>query len=176
MLVSTDDTEIGDAASEAGADIIYRPECLATDEASSWDVMRHAANGLDDDEMVVWAQCTAPLMSVEDIGRCLCESAMFGYDMAVCVHESHDFYISEDGTPLFDVPPKRRQDTEVKYVLSGSCWAFRKNYLRQKPYSGRIKPVLSQNPIRLDIDTPADLELARALIPEPVLTYTPDVY
>lgn len=170
VYVSTDDDEIAAEAERAGASVIHRPPELAGDNATSWDALRHAASRIDG-EVLFWAQCTAPLMTAGDVRNCV--EALSRGEFAACVHECHDFQLDANGCPLFD-RVVRRQDMERRYVLSGSAWAFTRRYLMQcETYSGPVVPVLSENPVRCDIDSAADLWLARMVAdPRPCWTNT----
>lgn len=65
VYVSTDDEEIKDVARQFGADVIDRPAYLASDTATSSDVIQHAAQYLIDREIkcdcIVLLQPTNPL-------------------------------------------------------------------------------------------------------------------
>jgi CMP-N-acetylneuraminic acid synthetase len=161
VLVSTESEEIAREARRCGARVHWRPHSLATDTATTWAVVKDAAMACGD--TIVLAQCTAPLMTPGDALRCL--ERLGSCDMSVCVHECHDLLVDRDGSPVnWSLPPQRRQDMRAQYRLSGSCWAFRRTYAAGEEYGGKLGIVLSQNPIRLDIDTAEDLRLAAAII------------
>lgn len=73
LIVSTDDPAIAEAARAGGAEVPFmRPAELATDEASSLDVVRHAMAWADEVEPgafshLVLLQPTSPLRTAEDI-------------------------------------------------------------------------------------------------------------
>lgn len=162
VLVSTDSAEIASEARRNGARVHWRPDVLATDDATTWDVVRDALGSIGA-ETIVLAQCTAPLMTPADVAGCI--QRLPTCDLAVCVHECHDLLVTAAGQPInWSLPPQRRQDMAPQYRISGSCWAFRKGYARGSEYGGRIGLVVSEHPLRLDIDTADDLRLAEALI------------
>lgn len=77
VLVTTDDVEIADIARAAGAHVPFiRPAALATDVASTYDVIRHAlahareVEGREYD-FVVLLEPTSPLREDDDIDRML---------------------------------------------------------------------------------------------------------
>lgn len=74
IAVSSDDQEILDAA---GGYALWRPDELATDDASSEDVVRHALFECPSD-WVVLLQPTSPLRTTEDIDACI-ERAQMGF-------------------------------------------------------------------------------------------------
>ena len=77
LIVSTDEPAIAEAARAGGAAVPFlRPAALATDEASSLDVVRHAMDWADEDEPdafshLVLLQPTSPLRTAADIDRTL---------------------------------------------------------------------------------------------------------
>lgn len=72
VIVSTDDPEIAQVATQYGADVPFlRPPELATDTAKSVDVLEHAARWADEHmgrpDYIVLLQPTSPTRSVGDI-------------------------------------------------------------------------------------------------------------
>jgi len=69
VTVNTDDPEIAAAGRDAGADVPFlRPAHLATSEATTFDVVQHAIETLNDTpEYVVLLQPTSPLRNGGDI-------------------------------------------------------------------------------------------------------------
>lgn len=70
LICSTDDDEIALTALCYGCDVLRRPPELATDEAKSEDVLRHALSVFPH-EYVVLLQPTSPLRNVHDINDCV---------------------------------------------------------------------------------------------------------
>ena len=77
IMATTDSEEIAEIARSYGAHVPFiRPAELATDEASTYDVIRHALAFLDEDEasafdLVVLLEPTSPLREDDDIDRML---------------------------------------------------------------------------------------------------------
>jgi spore coat polysaccharide biosynthesis protein SpsF (cytidylyltransferase family) len=67
--VSTEDDEIKQVATKAGALVIDRPQILAGDEASTDHVMRHflSVTGLRPQDIVVLVEPTAPMRTAADL-------------------------------------------------------------------------------------------------------------
>jgi len=61
FVVSTENSEIKKVAEECGADVIDRPQELATDTATSMDVLVHALKMFPNCDRVVMLQCTSPI-------------------------------------------------------------------------------------------------------------------
>lgn len=79
LVVSTDSEEIADIAKNAGAEVLMRPAELATDTASTQDVMVHVLQHYKADTLVL-LQPTSPCRSEGLIDECICEFMEKGYD------------------------------------------------------------------------------------------------
>lgn len=79
IVVSTDSKKIADIANDYGADILKRPEELASDTASTLDVMIHALQSHPADTLVL-LQPTSPFRSKKLIDKCISEFLIMGYD------------------------------------------------------------------------------------------------
>ena len=79
VVVSTDDEEIAETAKYYGAEVLMRPAYLATDTASTQDVMVHALQQKPADILVL-LQPTSPCRSNGLIDVCIREFIQNGYD------------------------------------------------------------------------------------------------
>ena len=79
IVVSTDSEKIVDVASRYGAEVLMRPAELATDTASTQDVMVHALHAYPADTLVL-LQPTSPFRSRGLIDRCIGEFKQGGFD------------------------------------------------------------------------------------------------
>lgn len=79
VLVSTDSAEIARIAEAAGAKVLMRPSALATDTASTLDVMVHALQQVPA-EILVLLQPTSPCRSDGLIDACIREFMENDYD------------------------------------------------------------------------------------------------
>lgn len=79
IIVSTDSFKIASVAEEYGAEILHRPAELATDTASTQDVMVHALSLYPADTLVL-LQPTSPYRSTGLIDRCIEAFETGGYD------------------------------------------------------------------------------------------------
>lgn len=133
-IVSSDDAEIISVAKQFGADVPFvRPSDLATDKASSVDVVLHALAWLEERgeyyDTVVLLQPTTPLRSSEDIENSL---KFFAEKQApacvsVCKTFSHPFWeytISDDFHlfPLLGEQNFHRQDLPDVYLRNGAIY------------------------------------------------------
>ena len=118
------------------------------------------ANDIEGDILLV--QCTAPLVTVNDLERCYSERG--DADMAVLCQAFHGIVLDAYGDAINrQIPAIRRQDMSPQYQIACSAWCFRVSYAMGELYAGKVKPVLCSGP-HLDIDEPADLTVARKLI------------
>jgi len=69
-VVSTEDKKIAEVARKYGAEVLYRPKELATDEASTLSVLQDVLKKIDAD-VVVLLQCTSPIRDRGLIDRCI---------------------------------------------------------------------------------------------------------
>ena len=78
-IVSTEDEEIANIARKYGADILYRPSELATDEASTLSVLQYTLEQIPCD-VIVLLQATSPIRNGGLIDECIKEFIDNGYD------------------------------------------------------------------------------------------------
>jgi len=138
LVVTTDSEDIADAARAGGAEVPFlRPTELATDTASSIDVVIHAIDWLRavgrEFDIVILLEPTSPLREASDIqaGLSLLLSSGAGSVVGVCRAESvHPaFMYRQDAgdrlVPFLDVQPTglRRQDIEPVFYLEGTLYA-----------------------------------------------------
>lgn len=144
VLVSTDSNEIAEISRHFGADVPFqRPAELASDTATSMDVIIHALDYLkekdDHYDVLILLEPTSPLRDSQDIDRAL---SMLTSDSkaksiaGVCQVEGQhpEFLIQiEDGFmyPYGDFDVKRRQDISQLYFFEGSVYAAYTEYLRE---------------------------------------------
>lgn len=79
IIVSTDSEEIANVAMECGMEVLMRPDSLASDIASTQDVMVHALKNYPADTVVL-LQPTSPYRSEGLIDRCVEAFEKNGYD------------------------------------------------------------------------------------------------
>ena len=178
IYVSTDGDDIAEIAKVEGAEVLRRPEELATDSALPKDAIRHhvetlAARGSRPD-IIVLLQPTSPLRSTEDILACIGE-VKNGADSAVTFVKSpanpHRLWRLENKTPelfLENVDPwAPRQALPDAYAINGAVYAARTDVLLadESPsfIVGNAKGVVMPAERSVDIDTKLDLVIAEAI-------------
>lgn len=168
VIVSTDDLEIADYAERAGAIICWRPSELAEDWSHVSEALLHCLAQYPCDEVVV-AQCTAPLLTHQDVSGTLA-ALTEQVDLAICGIPFHG--VVSDGFTTLNYWPSsspNRQERGRQWLVSGHCWAFRPSYLDRPWLSGCLSFHRATTQWHLEIDSMDDVELARRLMrPEPV--------
>jgi len=147
VVVSTDDKAIAELASRHGAEAPFiRPPALASDTASSVDVVEHAIDFLAAAgrtfDIVVLLEPTSPLREPGDIDGAVSRLVKSGAGsiVSVCRTEAtHPAFMYRLGagahlTPFLDRQPNglRRQELEPVYFLEGTIYASRVNVLKER--------------------------------------------
>jgi CMP-N,N'-diacetyllegionaminic acid synthase len=144
LILSTDDEEIAETAQHFGAEVPFmRPASLSGDDISSFAVIEHALNWLEQDDIypdyILLLQPTSPLRTAADINDALALAAARNSDAVVGVSEfsPHPFLgrtIDQDGTlrEFLKADQKyfRRQDLPPVYAINGAIYLHRPRSLR----------------------------------------------
>lgn len=168
VIVSTDDPAIAEMAQSAGAEIVIRPAELAGDTATSESALLHAVDAAAPEaEIVVLVQCTSPFVTAADIDAVIAPIVDGRADATFTASPSHGYLWRADGTGVNHRLERRlpRQQRDGELLETGAAYAMRAAGLRRtrRRFFGRITPI-SVDPARtLEIDTPSDLDRARAL-------------
>ena len=176
VVVSTDDPEIAEVARAEGAEVPFlRPAELASDTASSLDVVRHALTECPGLDYFVLLQPTSPLRQSSDIDGAWQRMRTAGAETCVSVCETAEspwlMYLQADDGRLSRLLPEpakglRRQDLPLTYRLNGAI------YLGQRERFLATGRLLDENTVAhvmppersVDIDTKADFDLAESLM------------
>ncbi len=172
VVCSTDDTALALAAREWGATVPFiRPTALAADDSSTFDVAMHALEAFEAEgkifDLVVLVQPTSPLQTAGDIVRTVRTQLENGASAATVtvVHEAGVAFRLVGGVLQSGGEPG--QATGEAVALNGGCYAIAPAELRETKafVTPRITRGVITDPLRsIDVDEPADLRLARALI------------
>lgn len=179
LILSSDDAAIIEVAKRAGCDVPFiRDAALATDEASSMDVVADALRRVPGHDIVALLQPTSPLRTAADIDGALMRLVESGAPACVSVREAEDhpywtFRLDSAGRlARFTEPdgdlPQRRQDLPPAWCLNGAVYAARVDWFM------RARTFLSDETVgfvmpadrSLDIDTFADIERLRNIAGE----------
>lgn len=177
VVVSTDDYAIAAAARAEGAEVVRRPAEISGDTASSESALLHALEQLAATEdyhpdLLVFLQCTSPLTLPEDVDAAVETLLAERADAAFTVSPFHGFVWREDsageavGVNHDKALRPRRQDRVPEYVENGAVYVMKAAGFMEKKHRFFGKTVLSVMPAErtLDIDEPADLEMAGIIL------------
>jgi CMP-N,N'-diacetyllegionaminic acid synthase len=165
-VLSSDDRDI---LQRAWGDVLplRRPAELATDEASTESVLAHAievaAAGAD---VFVLLQPTSPLTRGKHIDEAIDLLISSGADSVVSVVPSHSLHWL-DGKPLYNpLHRPRRQDMRPLHEENGAIYVFTRELWERGRcrLGGKVELYVMPEQHRLQVDSPADLELASSLL------------
>ena len=178
VFVSTDCDEISQIAQDAGANIIKRPDELATDNAAEWLAWKHAINEViqsgDSFNTFLSLPPTAPLRNIIDIDNCICAlkpniDAVITmtksqrnpwFNMVSQSSEGHVYLINGDEGI------NRRQDAPQCFDMTTVAYAAKVEFVlsANKIWEGKVAGVEIPVERALDIDTLLDFKIARFLM------------
>jgi len=180
ICVSTDSDEIIRVVREYGLDVPFkRPDYLATDTASSYDVIRHAIEFYEQKAMnydrVLLLQPTSPFRTEAHIREAF-SLYQPGLDMVVSVKIARAnpyFTLFEENTEGFLIPSKprnfsRRQDSPAVYEYNGAIYVMNVQSLKNGPPGTflKIRKYVMTEEDSLDIDSNIDWIVAEAILSE----------
>jgi N-acylneuraminate cytidylyltransferase len=175
-VVSTDGAEIARVAHAAGAEVIRRPPELATCDAPSELTLLHTLEALEREEgyrpdLVLMIQCTSPFLLRQHIDEGVEQFLDQGHDCCFTGFRSYQFLwrpSSSDGWAGVNhtsAQRDRRQILDLEIVENGAFYLFRRaGFLRARHrFFGQCGCYEMPKIRSLEIDTPDDLALARAM-------------
>ncbi len=176
ICVSTDSVEIKKVVEDYGLKVPFlRPNYLATDTATSNDVLVHAVNYFNslgkNYKKLVLLQPTSPLRSVEDVKGAM-DLYRDGIDMVVSVMKSHAPAVlcEEDDDGFVQLTYNKnaigRQSQKEMYEFNGAVYVMNVVALLEKGLGGftrRVKYVMSKEH-SIDIDDIYDFLQVEAIL------------
>lgn len=174
ICLSTNDDEVIKVAKAENIEVLFRrPEELASDTASSYDVIMHSLKYFSmlkrEFKKVVLLQPTSPFRIIDDY-RGVLGNFDNECDMAVTVKQSKEnpyFTLFEEDDKGFLRKSKagnfqRRQDCPLVYTLNGSIYLIRVSSLKKGDLGtfANVRKSLMPDDRSIDIDTYADWMLA----------------
>lgn len=172
ICVSTDDEQIAACASNCGVAVPFmRPIDLATDTATTYDVLLHAVKHYHEKGInfttLVLLQPTSPFRTAQQVAQAI---EVFNNNkeadmvVSVCKSSINPYYNlfeeSADGLLHLSKPGNitRRQDAPDAYYYNGAIYVIRVSSLLQMPLHkfGKIIKMEMDELTSIDIDTPLD--------------------
>jgi CMP-N,N'-diacetyllegionaminic acid synthase len=181
VIISTDDEKIyAHGVAKGAVDIGLRPDDLATDGASKWNVWQHSLQKAEKLIGKVTAfvdlDCTSPLRDPEDIDNALdlFFEEMPDMIMSCCEARKNPYFnlVEPDVTGALHVSKPlgdnvvARQHAPLVYEHAASTYVVAPHYLKSAKflYGGRVLPYLMPAERCVDIDSELDFRIAEFLL------------
>ncbi len=183
IIVSTDSDKIAKVAREYGAEVPFmRPDYLASDTASSMDVVMHAVEWIEanDDstyDYICLLEPSSPFASSADIDNAIdliikknADTLLGMEEVGITrnfIHELDD----NDGLSLFyeeikELSSVRRQAQNKEYTMNGCMYIAKWDYFKEYKLFHSIKsvPYIMPNYKSVEVDSMLDYEFACFLV------------
>ena len=180
LIVSTDDEEIAAVCRQYGAEVPFvRPAALASDTATSMDVILHALDWVAREESydyLVLLEPTSPLRTVRDIDTALARldqseaESIIGVARQEAAHPRFSARINAQGRLEPYLQDRggsiRRQDLEDVYFLEGTIYISRVAALRDKRsfYHDQTLPYVVERYQQFEVDEEMDIDIIEAML------------
>ena len=177
VIVSTEDFGLFRHAQEAGAEVLQRPDALATDEAGMIPVLQHAVRWVEYQgeryDLIVLLQPTSPFRTGEDIDECvrLMEDRADSAQTVVPApyHPRHLSFLLDDRCFLWHSYARkdwRRQDGPHYHIPSGSVYVVRREVLMKdnRIIGADHRALVRSWEASLNINTPWDWRIAEMVL------------
>lgn len=174
IIVSTDSEEIAEVAVKNGASVKMRPDELANDTATAFAVVKHAFDNYVKTDNIAYLQPTSPFRCLPHLEEAI--NLLPDYDSVVSVtnvphNMTPESIMTNNGSSLeFYASPEKRNFTrqeKPKYVCrNGPALLLAKSTTVLETgslYGKKIGGVFMDTLHSVDIDTPEDLAIAKAL-------------
>jgi CMP-N,N'-diacetyllegionaminic acid synthase len=182
VIVSTEDAEIASVAKAFGADVPFlRPSILATDEASSIEVVQHAIAFFESKgefyDAICLLQPTSPFREKgfvdQSIRVFIDENSSALVSVLEVPHEFNPHWTFEsDNNGLLKIATgereiiKRRQDLPKAYFRDGSIYLTKTELIKSGTFYGNQLSYIVNNPdLYVNIDNPKDWDIAQEKLP-----------
>lgn len=178
VYVSTDDGDIADCARKAGANVIERPDDLASDTAQNHEVVLHSLDCLNEQgvqvETLVLLQPTSPLRTAANIDDCMrvYQAANGVSAMSICeaaVHPGKTIIVEDNEVRPFTTEQdmeERRQNMPSVYQQNGAIYIVNADIFRNEKrfYCKPSVPYVMSRVDSIDIDEEFDFQLAELIL------------
>lgn len=157
-VISTEDTEIADVVVKCGAEVLWRPPELATDEADTLDVLKHALENIPCDAVAL-LQATSPIRRKGLIDECIREFCDNGYDSLATGFMCK--YIEYAKNEL------RRQDINGFFYDDGNVYVIKPDIIKSGDrYGKKIGRKIISRQENVEIDDEFDFWIAGKILME----------
>ena len=176
IVVSTDEPKISSIAKQYGSEVIWRPAEISGDTALSESALLHVLEHLRQNQgyepdIVIFLQCTSPLILSEDIDGIVQTFLNEGADSALAVVPFHDFLWKKNargkavGINHNKSVRIRRQDLKPQYQETGAIYVMKTKGFRKAKHRffGKIAMNVIPTERAYEINEPVDMQVAEAL-------------
>lgn len=171
VIVSTDDEEIAEVSKKYGAEIIFRPENLASDEVPLDPVIFDAIQQLESQgdyfDIILTIQPTSPLLKVRTIECILEKLVQENLDTVLTAVEDRHLSWSKEGNKFFPNYDERknRQYLPSEYRETGAVLASKRSIVTKNSRIGENVSLFEVDKYEsVDIDSPMDWWIAEKLL------------
>jgi len=178
-VVSTDCNKISNISKQSYAEVIMRPDTLATDTASSFDAIMHVIDHINTKfDYIVLLQPTSPLRMSEHIDEAIETLIEKDADAVISVSPVEHSPLWSNTLPKDgnmqnfirnEIKNKRSQDLPKYYRLNGAIYICDLKRLREEKsffIEKKIYSYIMDSVSSVDIDNKIDFELAEILMSE----------
>ena len=169
VYISTDSKEIINVIKNFNfnLEIITRPAELATDTASTEDVILHFMKAVNFDNLIT-IQATSPLLTEKDFNNGIKIFQENEYDSLLTAVRTKSFFWDNDYKPINYNPINRprRQDFEGLLMENGAFYISKKSILEKYEcrLAGKIGIYEMDKDTAIEIDEPSDWEIVENLL------------
>ena len=176
VVASSDDEEILNISNIFGADIIKRPDELASDTATTFDAIKHTIDNFKKYDYIVLLQPTSPLRNEKHIDEAieLLEEKQADAIVSVCEMDHSPLWsntLPKDGNMnnflRDEVLNKRSQDLEKYYRVNGAVYICKTDKLLENKsffLKDNIFAYIMDRKSSIDIDEEIDFLFAQRVI------------
>ena len=182
IIVSTDDEKIAETSTRFGAEVPFiRPQHLATDEASTLDVLLHTIEWCKNKEahsfdIILLLHANAPLRNIEDIRKCIGilvdQKADNVFSVSPARNNPYYNMIELNGKEQVALTKEghfsSRQSAPLVYDMNSSIYTWWTDILVEKQtlFLPKTKIHIMPRERSVDIDEPIDFRFAEVLMEE----------
>ncbi len=171
VVVSTDDDEIASIANKYGAEVVLRPENLASDEVPLDPVIYDAIQKVEDKDgvfdIVITIQPTSPLLKTETINKVIQALITNDYDTVLTAVDDRHLSWTKEGDYFLPKYTKRknRQYLPSEFRETGAVLASKRSVITPESRIGKNVSLYEVDKYEsVDIDSPMDWWVAEKLL------------
>jgi CMP-N-acetylneuraminic acid synthetase len=158
IVVSTEDAEISRFAHSMACEVLDRPASLATDDATTVDVLQHAVQEIPEADVVVLLQPTSPIRFRGLIDKAIERFFNTGCDTLATGYISYDY----EWCTMASMP---RQAMQGFFYDDGNVYVHKAEYLREGKWWGDKREAwVTDSWYNIELDTIADFWMAQGII------------